>query len=828
MKLFCFLFVAFLSFSSFGAKVLKISIKGHKVLQVQNIKSHLRLKIGQSFRSKVVREDVKNLHSLGFFEKIEVHSYPFKKGLHIIYKIKEKPLVTAIEFKGNKNVRTDDLKDLITIKLFDFLNRDDLHKSFQAIKEKYEGNGYFMVDISHQLSNISEKQKTKQQKKIKAPQLKLVVTIKENTKLLVKRINFIGNRNISSSVLKSFLATKQQNILSFIGKSGVYNVKDLTRDLKVIEYIYRDKGFLNVRLEKPEVSLSKDQKGVYISLTISEGVRFKLGEVALKPTEIISQEKAQKHLQLKQGNYFSLTALQKDLAFVRNLYKEKGYAFAEVAPQMFPDPSGENILHLLFVPNPGDRYKINEVIIQGNHETRDKVILRQLFLKEGDSYKESSRQITQQLLQQLGFFEQARVFAIKKEDKKGLLDIAIDLKERENTGEASLAGGWNSYSRLFIQGSIKENNFLGLGQTISFQVSLNRYQEIFSFSYLDPYFLDSDWRLGFDIFNFGQDILNGRQSNNGLGLDRQQDLSYSQLNTGFSVTFGKHLTQSLTTSLKYRLQQQNLGNTSFQFLRSIPIIKPVFIALFGEPFTEEEQASGSLSSFSDIYPLKEGEGLNSSLSAILEYDKRNDRFQTSKGYYGKFSVEFSGLGGDFNYTKAQANIRHYYPIKWGIILKNAFNAGLVFSNTKNKTVPFTELFLLGGPYNLRGFQTNTIGPRVRSKKAFEYATAQGLSNPESFADRPYGGKQMFYYNLELETPLLPQAQLRGAIFLDIGEVHNRLGFDLEDQLRLNVGVGVRWRSPFGLINIDLGMPYKPRKQYGENSVELQFGVGSGF
>ena len=547
--------------------------------------------------------------------------------------------------------------------------------------------------------------------------------------------------------------------------------------------------------------------------------------MAFQPDKVVSEEDVKKRLSLKQGDYFSIRTLQKDLDIVRSLYKEKGYAFAEAAQQVYPDPSGADVLHILFKAKKGNTYKVDNVHIQGNYKTRDKVILRKLLLREGDGYQESKKILTQQSLQQLGFFEKVAVTPVQK--SKGLLDLVVDLKEQERTGEANLGGGYNAYSRLSIHGSFRKNNFYGLGHSLSSQIRLSRYEEILYLSYDNPYFLDSDWIFGFDIFNIGQDILTNRQTGS-LGFNSTQDLSYAQTNTGFSLTFGRHLFQFANLSLKYRLQKQSLGRYSSQLFRKLPLVQPVVGFLFGDPLTEEEISKGRVASFSDIYPFEDGQGLNSSISGIFQYDKRNDRYAPSKGYYGRLDVEYSGVGGDFDYTKINGHFNHYYPLPFEVVLKNKLKFGFVFSNDKDKAIPFTELFLLGGPYSLRGFQSHGVGPRKFSQQAFDYATKNNFENPKAFAQRPYGGSQMLYYSLELEAPLLKRAGLSGAVFFDIGEASNKISFDLKDHLRLNVGTGIRWKSPFGLINLDLGVPYKPRKEYGENPIEFQFGMGSAF
>ena len=206
-----------------------------------------------------------------------------------------------------------------------------------------------------------------------------------------------------------------------------------------------------------------------------------------------------------------------------------------------------------------------------------------------------------------------------------------------------------------------------------------------------------------------------------------------------------------------------------------------------------------------------------------------------RGFFTRFTAEYSGLGGDLKYGKLMGDFRHFYNPFWKFVLKNRLDLGWVFSTTKERKVPFTELFLLGGPYNLRGFLVNSQGPRKRSEEAYQLALSHNekesdpenqINEPNAFALRPYGGTQKLFYSLELEAPLVERANLRVAAFLDIGEANKTLSFDLNDQLRANVGVGLRWLSPFGPLSFDWAIPYKPRKAFEENTWQFQFSIGS--
>ena len=254
-------------------------------------------------------------------------------------------------------------------------------------------------------------------------------------------------------------------------------------------------------------------------------------------------------------------------------------------------------------------------------------------------------------------------------------------------------------------------------------VRLSHQDEIVSFSYQSPYFLDSQWNFNFDVFNVGNNTLTGSSNSFPLFSQAQNYYSYFQMNTGFSVSLGYNLIDFLNLFLKYKLQNQNLSYQPVYFLRELPVLSFVFDRIFGEI---SEGANNQASyPFRDIYNLEEGRGINSSLSAIMEYDKRNDRYYASKGFLARLSAEYSGIGGDFNYSKLEGLFRHYYNPFWKLVLKNRLECGFVFSNSKEEAVPFTELYLLGGSYNLRGFEWNTQGPRRLLPKSLRVCPTGG-------------------------------------------------------------------------------------------------------
>ena len=815
--------------------VKNIVIRGNHFISAKLIQSHLKVKAGEIWSRLKIKNDVQHLFSLGFFEDIQVTGRPDKKGRWTLtYTVKERVFISILEFKGNKKLNDKDLKEKAFIEEHSFLNPDKLKKTLADVKKKYREKAYHSVKLSYHLEKDEENKKAK----------KLVINIEENNKLYIKQIQFIGNRSVSSQKLKAFMKSREKSLFSFFTSGGVYQDEFIEHDRQVIEYYYRNQGYLNVKVQAPVISITADKTSLFLTFEISEGIRYKMGGYLFKEEELIDKKELFK---LYEKEFFSLGGLQQDVQLLSQLYKNKGHALVKVEPLFYPDKLEEDKIHIGFKIDKGEIYKVGRINIKGNKNLRDKVIFRRFQIKEGDIYNQDQINLTRQLLEQLAAFEKVNIFTGSADLKNKEVQLQTLIKERENTGEASLIGGYNSYTRFFIQGGVKKNNFLGSEQNVSVKANLGYYDETLFFYYQNPYFLDTRWNFGFELFNAAQQNYIGSQFSNLGNLFGSNDYrTYFSLDTGFSISLGRKLNAFSSLFLKYRLSGQRISEEPLYFIRKLPILSYIFGILEREPQNlknlTENPANSSFSKenltnfrWNDIYDFKSATGLKSSLSFIWEQDKRNDRFYAMRGFFTRITAEYAGLGGDLKYSKLIGDFRHYYNPLWKFVLKNRLDLGFVFSNTKERKAPFTELFLLGGPYNLRGFSTHSQGPRKRSEEAYQTALSYNksqtnpenkISRPESFALRPYGGSQKLFYSLELEAPIVERAGLRMAVFLDIGEANNTLSFNLNKQLRANAGFGLRWISPFGPLSLDWAVPYKPRKDFEENSWQFQFSVGS--
>jgi outer membrane protein insertion porin family len=231
--------------------------------------------------------------------------------------------------------------------------------------------------------------------------------------------------------------------------------------------------------------------------------------------------------------------------------------------------------------------------------------------------------------------------------------------------------------------------------------------------------------------------------------------------------------------------------------------------------------------------------VTSSAQLSLEFDKRNDRMMPTAGAYASASYEFAGLGGDIKFMKSQMNARYYKNLFWDVVFRNNISYGIMGS-VDDKPLPFTELFRLGGPNNLRGYAFRSVGTRKYSNKLYNLlidptnaspnvdAAAACAGNFDGNCQKAFtvmGGSQQLFYMAELEFPLAKEAGMRAVIFYDIGQADNRID---SANFRSDIGFGIRWFSPMGPLRFEFGFPMDRNAELGERSNNFQFAVGSPF
>jgi len=766
-------------------EVSKIEVKGNRKIETDAILARLVTKVGEPFSSEKVRQDVAALFAAGYFYDIQVDREIRNGRVELTYRVVEKPSLVEIHFSGNKEVGTDDLKEAAGLKAYEILNMTKVREAAEKIQKLYEDKGYFLARVTPRIETVVE-----------GESVKLTFDIQENDKVKVMRITFLGNKHIPDGRLKSLMQTQEGGFFSFVTGSGAYKQDTFDRDLQVLQYVgYFNEGFLLAKFDRPQVYVTPDKKGIYITIRVDEGERFKIGTIDFAGDLLFDRDELFETVESRASDWFNHERLLKDLRSLQAKYGDLGYAYANIIPRMrFREQDRE--VDITFEIDKGNKVYFGRINVIGNTRTRDKVIRRELAIREGELYNETRKRESMDNVRRLGFFDEVNFNAKTPPDNPDVMDIDIVVKER-NTGTIQVGAGYSTYSQFIFNGQVNQINLFGRGQRLGLSVDLSSNQSLFNFNFTEPYFMDTEWSVGVDAYQ-----------------SRRLLQEYRETKKGGALRLGHPLAKYLRGYLRYKLDETEIDLDE----------------TYGDP---------------TLFPTGKGEpgspnGLTSSATVTLEYDKRNDRYAPTDGVYSSASLEYAGLGGDLHYTKGIATARWYKRAVWELVVRNNLTYGFVRANpgAASELPPYNELFLLGGANSLRGYSWFTVGKKKLSERRRKCYTGETpatdpfckpfpkVDDPNEAIRKamvPYGGTQQLYYQFEIEFPLVTEAGIKGVVFYDIGLADDDI---IWSEFRQDYGFGFRWFSPIGPLRFEWGFPIDRRDD--ERAVEFSFAIGSPF
>ena len=607
--------------------------------------------------------------------------------------------------------------------------------------------------------------------------------IRENAKVLVKDVRFVGVEKVPMGALLAVMATRPGGYLSFLTNEGVYREELFQRDLAVIQQVYYDRGFINVKVDQPNVSISPDKRYIYITIPVEEGDQYKVGELDVAGDLIGTRESLLARLGSKPGETFSSSSLRTDMQALTDVYYDSGYAYANISPATQVDPEAKTVA-ITFEVDKGKPVTVERIEVVGNTKTRDRVIRRELRIYEGELFNGTGMRRSRERVMALGFFE-----TVELTQKKGSADdrviVQVDVKEKP-TGTFQVGLGFSSVENFILTAQIQQQNFLGWGYAVQANIQASSLRQLYQLSFYDPYFLDTAFIFSADLFRVQSDF---------QGFIRES--------TGGNVTFGRYLTP------EYDLIAS--GTLTYEYINVEP--------------------GGGLADIPLAGQFQSGD--TRSIRGSLTWDRRDNRLFPAKGFmvFGSAEIAPGFIDSDFRYTRFSGYWRNYVPLPLGAVFKWNLNAGFIGQLDPDRALPISELYFLGGINTIRGYYLRTISPTKTVTRSL--APDADLYLVPSTGDYAVGGNKQFYANVELEFPLVEGAGLRGLLFYDAGNVYgvNENFFqDSQDQLPLGlfhaVGFGVRWFSPVGPLRFEWGIPLNKRP--GDEPIVFEFNIGNFF
>lgn len=713
--------------------VREIRVKGNKALEEETIRSYISSREGEEFSADKVTADVHSLFNSGLVQDVRVEklSHPGPgPGVVLVYSIEEKPMVRKVEHKGIKALTDEEIENIIDINKRSVYDPARVRSIKGEIRDEYSKRGYFMARVEVEVTEAGPNQ------------VDVVFKVDEGRKPTVKSIRFFGNEEIPDWKLRTRMTTKQEGV--FTAKK--YSREDFLRDQYLLDFFYEDQGYLESAFTSPERLLTKDKKHVLLGLGVEEGPQYRVGKIEVAGDLVVPADELKQGFLLKPGQIFRKSLFMKDQRRLLDLYGELGYALAEVNPELDMDREA-HVVDIVWNIRKGRKVYIERIEMSGNLLTRDKVIRRELTIKEGQLYSTRAVRESEARVKQLGYFSEVQ-FIPRPGSEPDRVNIEVALKERQS-GMFSAGAGVSTAEEYFFMLQYQQQNFLGYGVDMSLRASVSDKTQTYNFHYSDSYFLDSKWHFGLNLFSnetYYVEFVDSRQ--------------------GGGVTLGRRV--------------PHLHNLRF--------------------FTSYSYLTTDLQRFSQsstIYRKQPSDTVISSLAPTLDMNALNDYIDPSDGYRLRSRVEVAGhglFGGDNDFVKTLLEGWWFQPLFMDTYA-GVHMRGKWMSFDQGDDLLITERFFQGGSRSLRGYEVASVSPLFRE---------------DSGALTPIGGNKEFYFSAEYLVPLSEQMGMKFALFYEAGNVYNdNEPMDL-DNLLTDWGFGLRWRSPMGPLRFELAFPLDPR------------------
>ena len=755
----------------------EIRIEGNRRVEPEVIKRALKNKLGRPFDPALTGADIQSLWSLGYFQDIQLLTQRLPTGgVVYVVRVAERPSIHEWKLQGNEELSKEDFKDVIDLKQYQILDLDAVRRNVKKIQEKYVEKGFFLAEVTHKVVSIKG-----------TNQADVIFVINEHAKVMVKQINLIGADRVPADDLKALMITREGNYFGFLTGEGTFREEAFQRDLAIIEAAYYDRGYLNVKVDKPTVALSPDKRLIFITVKITEGDPYRISSIDFSGDLIVPKERLAAVLESRAGDYFSRAKVLKDDQSLSEIYQDQGYAYANFNPETSVD-SAQKTVALDFKVEKGKPQTIEAIEITGNTKTRDKVVRRELRIYEGDLFSGSGLKRSKDRVTALGFFETVEITFKPGRDDSHVV-VTVEVKEK-STGTFQVGFGFSSVESFIFTAQVTQNNFLGWGQTVSVSAQLSSLRQLVQLSFYDPYFFDSDWIFSFDVYRTQID---------------QFDFTRQAL--GGSVGLGYHIWDDLIASVGYTREYVDASPGGTGTGPNAGLVNVNTTPLFGR--------------------FRTGTQITSAVRLSLALDRRDNRLFPSKGFYQFASAEFAPdwLGGDLNYARYTLFSRFYFPLPLAMVFKTNTTIGYIANLDANRRLPVSELYYLGGINTIRGYSLNSISPTI---------LVPICTRPDCPATQfVVGGNKEFVLNLELEIPIIPKVGVKGVVFVDAGNsfaVDASFFQDKQHSLPLglfwSVGFGIRWLSPVGPLRFEWGIPLTRRPI--DDPILFEFTIGNSF
>ena len=755
---------------AFGTQAETFKVEDIRLEGIQRVEPGLALRYfsiasGEEVDSADLASATRRLFKTGYFDDIQLE----RDGNVLVLRVRERPAVSLIRLEGNSVIDDEALLaglEQTGLKEGDVFKRATLDQIRQDLLRLYVGRGRYGADIETEVEPLS------------GNRVALNIDVTEGKVATIQHINIIGNTVFEEEDLTDLFSLKLPGFWSFFTKSGRYAREKLSGDLERLRSYYLDRGYVNFNIDSTQVSVSPDKKHIFISINVSEGDQYSVSSVDVTGDLVVPKETLIAALAVKSGQVFSREDVTASQTALERKLGDKGYLFANVSPVPELNEDDKTVSLRYFVA-PGKRTYVRRINITGNTGTSDVAARRTIIQMEGAIASSEKIETSKGRIEQTGYFKSVDVDTVPVPGTDDQVDLNYVLEE-QNSGSLTAGIGFSRTSGVILNLGLQQDNFLGSGKRVGVRVEKSDVRKELSFNYLDPYYTVDGVSRGFDVYILERNFTNSNTSN------YLTDELGGRVNFGYPIDDFQRIRFSLgAEQVRLKTNGTNTAQEVFDFID------------------------------------KEGSNYTNFITSLRwTENKLNRRVFPTRGTYQSAEIAVAIPGSDLTYHSESYEYKWYKPLDnvedWVLSARGRLGyAGSLGDND----YPFYRNFFSGGLDSVRGFKTNTLGPRDSKDKAF-------------------GGNVQMDASVELIVPLpfiKDSSSIRTLVFFDIGNV-----FQTEclagstncdsgvkfDELRYSTGVGFSWLTPIGPLSFALAQPLNSKS--GDDEQTFEFALGRTF
>ena len=759
-----------------------IRIEGLQRVSLGSVLDTVPVTIGDRIDETDYQRIIRTLFTTGQFNDIQLRA----EGNILYIKVQERPTISSIRIDGNSAIKTEALLGALGsegISEGSVLKRATLDLITRGLQAQYSQQGRYGA-------TVEVKQKDRPRNRVE-----IDIDIDEGSSTAISSIEIIGNESFTDAEIRRVFELTEGSILSVFTNDNKYTKEKLQSDLENLESFYKDRGYLQFRLDSSQVSISEDLEELFITLVVSEGDRYALKEIKISGELPLEREFFESFINIPEDTYYSESLITSYEEFYANILGNEGYTFAEVEGVPTIDENNKTA-DITFVFNPGRKNYTRRILFTGNNFTTDEVLRREMRQFEGAPASNQAIEQSKLLLERTGFFKTVNVETVPVAGEEDLVDVIFEVEEQQY-GNVIGGFGYSQFGFSF-NFNIQQQNFLGSGNTVGVGTQISDYSKNIFLQYENPYYTID-------------------------GVSRGYTLNYREFDySSFGITDYNTSSYGLAVSFGYPISEiQRLG--------------------FNIAYDHTELQSGGMAA-REILDFLESEG---DVFDTLKFQGYWTRATLNRGIFptagtlNQVQLQTTLPGSSLNYFRIDYKNEYYQPLPIGedLVFKAASRIGYTGAFGDTDIPPYYENFYAGGPYSVKGYEANSLGPRITPVPCYGYVSADDYCPPlidndyDGEPDTPYYNQYASYRinrpiggNVILETSLnlifkIPfiedQSQFRTAVFVDLGNVFstNCLAYQTEcfapdfKELRGAYGIGGSAITPFGPISVYVAIPF---------------------